>query len=240
MPEIGVCDFASVAMQPGNRRVRADRRRPGADDHASGQPGELVRLLRGVRPAGDPQADGRAALHTRRRQGGGGARDDVGLGPAAAGPGHGQLHPVRPRQVDCPEATARTCWPIWPAPTRWSSCPSRPIRRGGRAAGRLAARRVAGLSRWRSPPAAPERARRRADGRRVGRSRSPLLPATAAGTVLLSPGGRRGAALPDGPCPRATRLRWPGSPASRRPRDPGPDPALPSTGHQWRGRRASV
>ena len=51
-----------VAMQPGKPQgfglIGDDRI---ADDHAAGQPGQLVRVVRGVRPAGDPQADGRHA-----------------------------------------------------------------------------------------------------------------------------------------------------------------------------------
>ena len=96
MPEIGVCDFASVAMQPGKPQgfglIGADQvpmiMLPGnpvssfVSFEVFVRP--VIRKLMGAQPY--VRADG---------QGGGGARDDVGLGPAAAGPRRGQLHRVR-------------------------------------------------------------------------------------------------------------------------------------------------
>ena len=56
---LGTVWFGGVAMQPGKPQgFGARRRRPGPDRHAAGQPGVVVRLLRAVRAAGDPQADG--------------------------------------------------------------------------------------------------------------------------------------------------------------------------------------
>ena len=49
--------------------LRPDRQRPDPDDHAAGQPGERVRVLRGVRASGDQEADGGHALHPDAGQG---------------------------------------------------------------------------------------------------------------------------------------------------------------------------
>ena len=60
MPELGECDFVQVAMQPGKPQgfgLIGDDRIPMI--MVPGQSGQLVRVLRGVRPPGDPQADGR-------------------------------------------------------------------------------------------------------------------------------------------------------------------------------------
>ena len=51
--------------------LRSDRQRPDPDDHAAGQPGERLRVLRGVRASGDQEADGSHALHPDPGQGSG-------------------------------------------------------------------------------------------------------------------------------------------------------------------------
>ena len=75
LPELGADRLRQRRDAAGQAAgLRPDRRRPDADRHAAGQPGERVRLVRGVRPPGDPQADGhhpvrpsRSALHRRAR-----------------------------------------------------------------------------------------------------------------------------------------------------------------------------
>ena len=154
MPEIGVCDFASVAMQPGSRRVRADRRRPGADDHAARQPGELVRpfevFVRPViRKLMGAQLYVRATVKAARRHAMTSVWGRSSSWPAAwsatPSPGGGRSHCRRPRLVPVGR----------PGPRQRAGHSARAdrVRRGRRAAGRLAARRVAGLSRrWRRRP----------------------------------------------------------------------------------------
>ena len=64
MPELGATEF--VASRDAARKaagLRPDRRRPDPDDHAARQPGQRLRVLRGVRPPGDQEADGSHPLH---------------------------------------------------------------------------------------------------------------------------------------------------------------------------------
>ena len=101
MPELGACDFASVAMQPGKPQgfglIGDDRvpmiMLPGnpvssfVSFEAFVRP--VIRKLMGAQPYA------RTAVKVR-----GGARDDLDPGPAAAGPGHRQLRPSGQRQVE--------------------------------------------------------------------------------------------------------------------------------------------
>ena len=81
MPELGATEFVAGRHAAGQAAgLRPDRRRPGPDDHAAGQPGERVRVLRGVRASGDQEADGSHALHPGAGQGSGHARDELDLG----------------------------------------------------------------------------------------------------------------------------------------------------------------
>ena len=60
---LGTVWFGPVAMQPGKPQGFGHvGDGPDADLHAAGQPGLVVRLLRAVRAAGDPQADGAHAV----------------------------------------------------------------------------------------------------------------------------------------------------------------------------------
>ena len=68
MPELGATEFVAGRDAAGQAAgLRPDRQRPDPDDHAAGQPGERVRVLRGVRASGDQEADGSHALHPDRR-----------------------------------------------------------------------------------------------------------------------------------------------------------------------------
>ena len=114
--------------------LRHHRPGPDADLHAARQPGVVVRLLRGVRPAGDPAdarrraaapADGARGLRRRRSPRPPGKRQFV----------RGWLDVVdgRLRRAAGRRARARTWSAAWRTPTRWSSCPRRSPTVRGRA-----------------------------------------------------------------------------------------------------------
>ena len=125
MPGLGAC-----RLRPGGHAarkaagLRPDRRRPGPDDHAARQPGQRVRLLRGVRSSGDPQADGHPTVRPGRGAVPGGPRDDLDSGRRQLARGIVSYDAGR-RRSGWPVGTGRTCWRTWPGPTRWSSCPRR-------------------------------------------------------------------------------------------------------------------
>ena len=105
MPELGATEFVQVAMQPGKPQgFGLIGRRPDPDDHVARQPGQRLRVLRGVRPPGDQEADGSDSLHPDFGQGQGHPRDELDHRLAASWP-----------EASSPTTTTATGWCRWPA-----------------------------------------------------------------------------------------------------------------------------
>ena len=107
----------TVAMQPGMPQGHGLGPDEHADLHAARQPGVGVRLLRGLRPAGDP-ADARAEPFHRpdgARRSAWRARLAGGQAPVRPRPARGRGRALRRRAPSA--ARARTCSARWPRPT---------------------------------------------------------------------------------------------------------------------------
>ena len=126
LSRVGTMSFDKVAMQPGMPQgfgvLGEDAH---ADLHAAGQPGERLRVVRGVRRAGAAPDGGtgrpRAGAGRRHR------RRTTGPRRPAAPSSPGCCCGTRATGAPSPSSVtrARTCWVGWPRPTPSPWCPPR-------------------------------------------------------------------------------------------------------------------
>ena len=120
MPEMGACDFAQVAMQPGKPQgfgLIGDDRIPMI--MLPGNPvSAFVSFEAFVRPV-IRKLMGVAPVHPDRGQVPGRTRDDLDPGPPPARPRHRQRDRDGSRQVELAGGHGSHLLAILPAPTRW-------------------------------------------------------------------------------------------------------------------------